>query len=188
MRVTEARSETRRSTGATAACASAVIALILAGRSTAGSSRSLPEIAASLSLVEQAAVAARRGEPEAVQRRYDSARSLADELAGITPSNRCAVLYHAVARALRGHVLASEGFDRRSDSLRARGEREAAAGRAQAAAAGRCTSPGLPARRPRPRPLLSPLEGEAFFGEVRAACLPTPRGSSSAGRGSRFSG
>ena len=159
--------------GAVLVCAAATLAAVTLAASEAATTaevpRSLELVVAALAPVEHAAVAARRGDAAATQRRYDLARALADDLAGITPGARCADLYAAITRELRGHVRAAEGFDLRSAALRNLGERDTEAGKAQVAAArASCGSPGWGARTARPRPLLAPLDGEAFFGRVRA--------------------
>ncbi len=108
-------------------------------------------------------------DPTRVQTRYEIARSVERELWEQVPSAKCRATYRALRAAARAHITASEGIDRLLPTLRTRGEQESLAARRRLAAA----LPSCPSGQWRraaggPRPLLEPLDGEAFFGVVRA--------------------
>jgi len=114
---------------------------------------------------------ARGRDPDAVQARYDAARDLQALLAGRTVRAACAPLLEAVARAAAGHVVAAEGVDRLDRAVERRGEE--AVRRARVAVrserSGCPLATRLTSRPPSDaQPLVRPLDGEAFFGSVRA--------------------
>lgn len=108
-------------------------------------------------------------DPTLVQLRYNTARTVEDELAGHLPTAHCRFTYEALKRAARAHVLASEGFDRLQPALRARGERDLTQAQAELTARLHVCHNGV-WERPLANTtrLLEPLDGEAFFGRVRA--------------------
>jgi beta-lactamase class A len=113
---------------------------------------------------------ARSGDPEAVQRRYDLARTLEEKLAAIRPTPSCRALHAAFSAIARGSVVAAEGFDRRNDVIVRTGERTLAAGLVALRPARSTCVTGVRAGTPTGRQvkiLLAPLPEEAFFGEVR---------------------
>jgi beta-lactamase class A len=134
----------------------------------------------SISALLQAAAAARTDDPVAVQRQYDVGRDTEERLHGLDPVPACRPLYDALTRVAHGNVLAAEGFDRLSPSIRARGERDVAAGKALYDRAGTACTAVVAKKRaqrvPAARALLAPLAGEAFFGAVR---VPVPAGTAS---------
>ena len=152
----------------------AAASLAAAGAGAAAPPRSVPEIAASLAAVEQrgrGGPARRPGGGPAPLR----ARAQACRRACRCPPERPV----RVARRGRAHLAWARARRRRvrpqRRRRRGRGEQEVTAGRAQLAAAGRSCSPGQASEAPAPSPLLAPLAGEAFSGEVRARL---PRGTS----------
>jgi hypothetical protein len=114
---------------------------------------------------------ARGHDPDAVQARYDAARELQELLAGRTVRAACAPLLEAIARAAAGHVLAAEGVDRLDRAVERRGEEAVRRARA-AVRSERSGCPPATRLTSRPpsdaQPLVRPLDGEAFFGSVRA--------------------
>ena len=122
----------------------------------------------SIAALMRAAAAGRSGGPFAVQKQYELGRALEERLGGLVPAPSCRSLYAALSRVAHGSVLAAEGFDRISAAMRARGEREIAVGKSQHdRVLASCT--GAFAKQPPPaaQSLLAPLQGEAFFGNVR---------------------
>jgi beta-lactamase class A len=134
--------------------------------SAVGAERPLGAIAASLSAAERYAGSS---DPALVQARYEAAREVEDELAGHVASDRCRSTYGALRRAARAHVTATEGVDRLFPAMRDRGEHAARTGhRRLALVLPRCSTGAWGRRVKYPAPLVEPLDGEAFFGRVRA--------------------
>jgi beta-lactamase class A len=107
-------------------------------------------------------------DPTRVQARYEIARSVEGELWENVPTAKCRAVYRALRAAARAHVTASEGVDRLLPSLRVREQESLIARRRLAAALPSCPSGHWRRKAGGPRPLLEPLDGEAFFGVVRA--------------------
>jgi beta-lactamase class A len=141
--------------------------------------RDLLEAVRSLPAVADAARAARSGAPDAVQRLYDRARDLEEDLRASAPvSESCRPLHEAALAVARSHVLAAEGVDRLSPGTEAEGRRRArAATRRVEETRGRCRPVAAPRSRQRVPELTTPRPGEAFFGAIRA---PAPVGAVSA--------
>lgn len=139
---------------------------VLAPLTPLAAERSLGTIAASLPRVERYA---RSSASEFVQARYEAARALEDELSGRRPTAQCRASYRALVSAIHAHVTATEGVDRLLPALRARGERTARIARRNLEGALRRCADG-PWGQPLSygAPLIEPLDGEAFFGRVRA--------------------
>ena len=146
--------------------ASVVCGLILTATGATAASPGGREL--SITALMRAAAAARSGDPDAVQQQYEIGRATEDSLSGLVPPPACLPLYDALSRVAHGNVVAAEGFDRLSATIRARGEREIAVGKTQHRRALASCPRGFERKRPLvSRPFLAPLEGEAFFGEVR---------------------
>lgn len=155
---------------AIAACGLIVTATGATAASRAGSTSSIDALL-------RAEAAARSDDPDAVQQQYELGRDIEDSLHGLVPTPGCRRLYEALKRVAHGSVLAAEGFDRLNTAIRARGEREIAAGKNQHdRALASCTGRYGRKRPPAAPTLLAPLEGEAFFGVVQ---LRVPARSSS---------
>jgi beta-lactamase class A len=138
--------------------------------SGSGAAPSVGLLLQELARVDSLALDARGRDPDAVQARYEAARGLQELLAGRTARAACVPLVDAIARAAAGHVLAAEGVDRLDRAVERRGEEAARRARgAVRAARASCpaTSRLTAAAAPGPA-LLRPLDGEAFFGSVRA--------------------
>jgi beta-lactamase class A len=134
--------------------------------SAVGAERPLRAIAASLSAAERYAGSS---DPALVQARYEAAREVEDELAGHVASDRCRSTYGALRSAARAHVTATEGVDRLFPAMRAWGERAVRTTRRRLARLlPRCSRGAWGRRVEYPAPLVEPLDGEAFFGLVRA--------------------
>jgi beta-lactamase class A len=146
--------------------AAVAFAACLVPLSAIGAERPLGTIAASLSAAERYAGSL---DPTLVQARYEAARGVEDQLGGYVPSARCRSAYRALRRAARAHVTATEGVDRLFPAMRARGEQAArTAHRRLALVLPRCSAGAWGRRVGHPAPLVEPLDGEAFFGRVRA--------------------
>jgi beta-lactamase class A len=149
-----------------AALGAVAVAACLLPLSASGAGRSLGAIAASLADAERYAGSS---EPAVVQTRYEVAREVEDQLAGHDPWPRCRSAYRALRGAARAHVTATEGFDRLFPAMRARGEQAARTARRRLARfLPRCSSGTWGRRVEYPARLVEPLDGEAFFGRVRA--------------------
>jgi beta-lactamase class A len=149
-----------------AALGAVAVAVCLLPSSASGAGRSLGAIAASLGDAERYAASS---EPAVVQTRYEVAREVEDQLAGHDPWPRCRSAYRALRVAARAHVTATEGFDRLFPAMRARGEQAARTARRRLASfLPRCSSGTWGRRSEYPARLVEPLDGEAFFGRVRA--------------------
>jgi beta-lactamase class A len=139
---------------------------VLAPLTPSAAERSLGTIAATLPRVERYAGSSAS---EIVQARYEAARALEDELSGRRPMSRCRASYRALARAIHAHVTATEGVDRLLPALRTRGERTARTARRNLGGAlSRCVQGAWGEPLAYGEPLIEPLDGEAFFGLVRA--------------------
>jgi beta-lactamase class A len=147
----------------------------LAGAAPAAPPRPLSALVADLNAL---APLAGTHDPEVVQSRYDRARDLEEELSAGEPSLACRALADVLRLAARGHVIASEGFDRLSSALRQRGERQVrVVGHDISTAASSCPPSGHLSRATAgTESMLEPLDREAFFGTVRAR---VPRGAAS---------
>lgn len=126
-----------------------------------------------LPAVESAAEGARSGSPEAVQRLYDRARDVAEDLRVAAPvSGSCLPLWRAAVATMQGHVRAAEGVDRLSPAAAARGRSDAAAARRRLERTRGGCRPAAAAGDATPPPLITPRPGEAFFGGLRARVPP----------------
>jgi beta-lactamase class A len=142
------------------------LAVCLLPLSALGAERPLGAIAASLTGAERYAGSS---DPALVQTRYEAARDIEDQLARRVPSPRCRSAYRALRSAARAHVTATEGVDRLFPAMRARGERAVRTARSRLAVLlPRCSKGTWGRRVEYPAPLVEPLDGEAFFGLVRA--------------------
>ena len=125
---------------------------------------------ASFKALAAAADLARSGDPDAVQARYDLARDIESALAATTPSARCKSLYDALLADAHGNVTASEGVDRLSSALVARGER-AVRDATSAFRTARAFCPGgISGSKTAVQPtnaFVAPASGETFTGTVR---------------------
>jgi hypothetical protein len=149
-----------------AALGAVAVGVCLLTSSALGAERPLGAIAASLFGAERYAGSS---DPALVQARYEAAREVEDQLARHVPSPRCRSAYRAVRSAARAHVTATEGVDRLFPAMRARGERAAEIARRRLARVlPRCSRGAWGRRVEYPAPLVEPLDGEAFFGLVRA--------------------
>jgi beta-lactamase class A len=139
---------------------------VLAPLTPSAAERSLGTTAAKLPRVERYA---QSSASEIVQARYDAARALEDELSGRRPTSRCRASYRALARAIHAHVTATEGIDRLLPARRARDERRVRTARRNLEGAlRRCVQGAWGERLAYGESLIEPLDGEAFFGLVRA--------------------
>jgi beta-lactamase class A len=149
-----------------AALGAVAVAVCLLPLSASGAERPLGAIAASLAGAE------RYGgfrEPALVQARYEVARDVEHQLARQVPFARCRSAYRALRSAARAHVTATEGVDRLFPAMRAWGERAVRTTRRRLARLlPRCSRGAWGRRVEYPAPLVEPLDGEAFFGLVRA--------------------
>jgi beta-lactamase class A len=142
------------------------VAVCVLPLSALGAERPLGAIAASLTGAERYAGSS---EPALVQARYEAAREVEDQLARHVASARCRSAYRALRSAARAHVTATEGVDRLLPAMRARGERAVRSARRRLALLlPRCSKGAWGRRVEYPAPLVEPLDGEAFFGLVRA--------------------
>jgi beta-lactamase class A len=132
---------------------------------------------ADLPAVDAAAQGARSGSPDAVQRLYDRARDLAEDLRAAEPvSGSCRSLWRTAAATTTGHVRAAEGIDRLSPGAAAQGRAMAAANARKIPATRRACRPASVVLR-HVAEFITPRSDEAFFGTVRAR---TPRGATTA--------
>jgi beta-lactamase class A len=146
--------------------AAVALAMCLLPLSAHAAERPLGVIAASLDGAERYSGSS---DPALVQARYEAARGVEDEVARSVPSARCRSAYRALLSAAQAHVIATEGVDRLFPGMRARGEQAArTAHRRLALVLPRCSTGPWGRRVPYPAPLVEPLDGEAFFGRVRA--------------------
>jgi beta-lactamase class A len=148
--------------------------------SASSAAPSIATLLRQLDRVDALAVDASGRDPDAVQARYDAARELQGMLDGRTVRALCLPLLDAIAQAAGGHVLAAEGVDRLDRSVERRGEEVVRRARVaiRSARAGCSSASGLTrAAGPPMQALLGPLDGEAFFGSVRAKA---PAGATSA--------
>jgi beta-lactamase class A len=146
----------------------AALALVPSG---SGAAPTVGLLLGQLTRVDSLAVDARGRDPEAVQARYDAARELQGLLAGRTVRVSCQPLLEAIARAAAAHVLAAEGVDRLDRRVERRGEEAArSAGAVVRSERSACPPATRLTRAPSSdeEPLVRPLDGEAFFGSVRA--------------------
>jgi beta-lactamase class A len=149
-----------------AALGAVAVAVFLLPLSASGAERPLGAIAASLASAERYAGSR---DPALVQARYEAARDVEDQLVRHVPSARCRSAYRALRNAARAHVTATEGVDRLLPAMRARGERAVRTARRRLALLlPRCSRGAWGRRVEYPAPLVEPLDGEAFFGLVRA--------------------
>jgi beta-lactamase class A len=149
-----------------AALGAVAVAVCLLSFSASGAERPLGAIAASLASAERYAGSS---EPALVQARYEAAREVEDRLAGYVPSARCRAAYRALRSAARAHVTATEGVDRLFPTMRARGERAVGTTRRRLALLlPRCSGGAWGRRVEYPALLVEPLDGETFYGLVRA--------------------
>lgn len=108
-------------------------------------------------------------DPELVQERYEIARRVEGALNGRVPSSKCRAAFRALARLAHAHVLSTEAYDQQLPELEQRLDRQLPiARRLLNGALGSCTGRTWAQPIGRYAGLLEPLEGEAFFGAVRA--------------------
>ena len=144
--------------------------LALVGQARGGDAGLLHALAR-LPAVEDAGRAALggRGSPDAIQRQYDIARDLQEQLVAAQPISRsCRALFHALMSYATAQILQAEGVDRPMPSLTRLGLRQARVARSKIdAGRAQCHPTGATAPR-RTSELARPLSGEAFFGRVTA--------------------